>query len=258
MTVMSGFDSVVGPSLTVGQEARAGGASFWFGYLGGPGAFRAWLPSEWSILRAAGLTPGCVWVPTYGLAEDPAQAAADAVGAATQLGIYGSVTLDTEEQMRADPGLDGWVDTFCATVESLGRPCPVYTGAGYTPAGQAGFAPNWGSTAYPSAGQAVQYGPGTRYGMSVDVDLADPGFPLGSWVKPQPPGPPTPPTPILALKENEMALAYAGSIQYLIGFTSAGLAAHPLPGGTNVEAIAAAGTPNWGNQAALIATLPKV
>lgn len=173
------------------RQAETAGARWWAGYLGGPGAYRQWTPAEWAVLQEAPLVPACLWVPTYGLAEDPVQAAHDAVGQAGTVGLFGAIMLDTEAEMAASPHLVSFVDQFTATATAVGRPCPVYTGAGYAPPGSPVFAPLWGSTQHPAPRQAVQYGPGVRFGMSVDVDLCDPAFPLASW-DPPPPRPPSP------------------------------------------------------------------
>lgn len=193
MTILGGVDSAFGPSLTSAQMAKADGITFWFGYLGGPGAYHQWMPGEWDVLRQVGLIPGALWVPTMGLTENPVVAARQAVAQANMEGLYGAIMLDTENGMRSVPTLESWVDGFVATVNSLGRACPVYSGAGYVPAGTPSFAPNWGSSVYPTPGQAVQYGPATAYGMSVDRDLADSAFPFASFT---PPGPPPPVTPV--------------------------------------------------------------
>ncbi len=188
--MLSGFDTAFGPSLAVARQAKTDGAAFWWGYIGGLGAFHAWRADEYAVIRQAGLIPGSLWVPTFGLTENSVDAAIEAVDTADVLGLYGAIMLDTEYQMSFAPNLHAWVDSFCATVARHGRPCPVYSGAHYVPVGVADFAPNWGSTVFPTSGNAVQYGPATRYGLRVDVDLADPAFPLASFTPPTPPAPP--------------------------------------------------------------------
>lgn len=198
MTVLWGFDSAFGPTLAAARQAKAGGITWWAGYGHGPGAYHAWTWGEWEILLEAGLTPGYLWVPTMGLTEDPVQAAHDAVGDAIATGLYGAVMLDTEEGMKASGRLTGWVNAFYATVSSLGRPCPIYTGGGYAPTGAPRFVPLWGTGDTPAGNQAIQYGPATRYGTSVDVDGCAPGFPLASFTPaPKPPSPPKPLPPIV-------------------------------------------------------------
>jgi hypothetical protein len=196
MTTISAFDSAFGPSLAAAQAARTQGISAWFGYLGGPGAFHPWRADEWAVLRQAGFTPGALWVPTYGLGEDPVSAAHDALVIAGHLGLYGAIMLDTERAMLDTAGqgrLQFWVNGFVATVMAAGRPCPVYAGAQYVPPGVPGFLPLWGSAIYPASTQAIQYGPAVRDGVEVDVDLLGVGFPLASWSAPVPvPVPPTP------------------------------------------------------------------
>ncbi len=192
--MLTGFDSAFGPSLAAARAARAAGNTFWFGYIGGPGVFHKWTTTEWAVLRTAGLTPGTIWVPTYGLAENPTQAAADAVGVAESAGLFGAVMLDTEEAMKKSAHLVDFVDAFCAEITKAGRAPVVYDGAGYVAPGAAGFFPEWGTTAQPSTSSAIQYGPAVRYGTSVDVDACGPSFPLGSWLPPVP-GPPAP-TPV--------------------------------------------------------------
>lgn len=211
--VLSGFDSAFGPTLPVAQQARSLGNTFWLGYLGGPGVYHAWTASDWAVLRQAGLTPGCLWVPTFGLAEDPAAAARAAVGVAESRGLFGAVMLDTEEQMSTSPNLVSYVDGFCAQISALGRTPVVYDGAHYVPAGVYAFHVNWGSSTYPVSGQAVQYGPAVRFGMSVDVDLADTAFPLASWNPPDPPPHPDPP-PVPQEEPEMLLIRNATSGQY--------------------------------------------
>jgi hypothetical protein len=91
--------------------------------------------------------------------------------------------------------LEAWVDAFVRTVTAAGRPCPVYAGGHYVPAGVPAFYPFWGSATNPSGAEAIQYGPGIRFGMSVDVDLVGSTFPLGSWTPTKPPTPPAPTPP---------------------------------------------------------------
>lgn len=65
------------------------------------------------------------------------------------------------------------------------------------------------------------------------------------------------PPPIPHVEENDMVLANDGHTQFIVTVDSVGnLRKKPAPPGTNVEAIAASGTPNWGDQAALLATVP--
>jgi hypothetical protein len=206
MTI-SAFDSAFGPSFAAAQAARSQGVSAWFGYVGGPGAFHQWRPDEWATLRQAGLTPGALWVPTYGLAEDPTVAAHNAILAANSFGLFGAIMLDTERAMLDTAGagrVKAWVDGFVSTVNSVDRPCPVYAGAQYVPPGTPGFYPYWGTSVFPTALQAIQYGPAIRDGVSVDVDLLGDGFPLASWLPTPPPPPPTPkPTPQPPFPEGE-------------------------------------------------------
>lgn len=211
--MISAFDSAFGPSLQAAKAARAGGTTAWFGYLGGPGVYHQWTPAEWSVLRQAGLTPGALWVPTYGLAEDPFAAADAAVAIADSLGLYGTIMLDTEQAMHdvAGPGrVATFVDQFVQTVnQHPNRQCAVYTGAHYAPASAPTFDPLWGATVYPVELQAIQYGPAVRYGMSVDVDLCHPTFPLASWTPPPPPTPTPVPAPTPLLEDNMLYLITA-------------------------------------------------
>lgn len=191
---LTGYDSAFGP--TAGQLA---GVGFWFGYLGGPGAYHTWRPAEWAVLKAAGVRPGGLWVPTFGLTENATQAAADTIGAAGAAGIFRAVGLDTEQAMTG-PRLVSFVDNWCAEIARQGWTPHVYTGAHYAPSGVATFDPWWGTSRQPVARQAIQYGPNAT--NTVDVDLADPAFPFGAWTPALPP-PPVPPTPTL---EIEMVL----------------------------------------------------
>lgn len=203
MSYRRGADSAYGPSFKVAQAAKASGWSFWFGYLGGPGAFRGWTNPEWAILEEAGLTPGCLWVPTMTLTESPTIAAQEAIGAAASAGLYGAIMLDTEAMMADDATLVSFVDAFYGTLVNAGLADPIYEGAGYAPAGAPQFLPLWGSTAYPNNGQCIQYGPnpGALLGgviattNEIDVDLAGAAFPMASFTPIAPPPAPPPPLP---------------------------------------------------------------
>ena len=196
------LDSASGPTAPAAASAVANGVTGWGLYVGGPGAYHAWTAAEVEVVKAAGLLPVPIWVPTYTLGEDPAQAAADAIGAATALGVYRALVLDTEQRMRTIAGparVAAFSDAFYAAVKTAGWWCPEYGGAGYYTPGAPQWAPLWGSTLLPQSGCAIQYGPNAagRYGQiragSVDVNRADALFPYGSFVPPAPPAPPAPP-----------------------------------------------------------------
>lgn len=191
-----GRDSAFGPPLAVAKDAKAAGVDWWEVY-GGPNAYHAWTQAEVDVLHEVGLAPLFIWVPTFGMTENPEQAAADAVGRMEELGIYGAVSLDTEEAMIAAAGdrLRPWVDTFVSNVPSPS----VYLGAKYLPSSTSPIWVWWGSSVLPGPGAgsraAVQYGPATDWGFSVDRDLATPDFPLSTWDERPKPKPPTLPTP---------------------------------------------------------------
>lgn len=68
------------------------------------------------------------------------------------------------------------------------------------------------------------------------------------------PGSPLAPTPLK--EEDRMALTNDGKAQYLITVDATGkLRKTPLPPGTNLQALLAAGVANWGEQAALVADI---
>lgn len=197
MTYLSGADSAFGPSLATAQAARAAGWTFWFGYIGGPGAYHTWTAEEWAVLKETGFIPGVLWVPTMGMTEDPVAAAHEADAAATAAGLHGPIMLDTEHGMIADGArLQGYVDAFASTLLALGRLSPTYTGALYDAPNQARFDPLWGSATYPAPNQCIQYGPNTApmFGGllrpdGIDLNLCGLEFPLASWT----PSAPTPP-----------------------------------------------------------------
>lgn len=91
-------------------------------------------------------------------------------------------------------------------------------------------------------------------GMTAAYDTSC--FKPGVFTPPTPtPTPkPAPPKPApLPHKEDDMALANDGHAQYIVTVDSTGkLRKSPMPAGTNVEAIAASGTPNWGLQAQML------
>lgn len=194
---LAGVDSAFGPSPAVAAQAKAFGIVWWGCYVGGPGAYHVWSPTEVEVIQAAGILPRPLWVPSMGLLEDPVQAAADAVGAMEALGMYGSSGIDTEEAMIATGRVPEFVTGF---VDASPEPV-VYAGAKWLPANADGWFPFWGESVMPASSAAVQYGPATRFGMSVDVDLAGPTFPLASWTPPpkEKPAVPTLNAPIVAI-----------------------------------------------------------
>lgn len=207
MTLLKGCDSAMGPSIGSAKAAQADGVKWWEVYVGGPNATHAWDQDEVDVLGELGITPVAIWVPSYGLLEDPVQAAADAVGAMEDRGIFGAMCLDTEYEMRTSPRLHSFVDAFCAHV-----PGPsVYLGADYLPLGVTPVWVRWGGSELPAAGEGAQYGPTSAYGMSIDRDLADAAFPFSSWSRPAPVAEPPAPLvlqPIPDLEDDDDMKAY--------------------------------------------------
>ena len=184
--MQAGLDSAFGPPLGAAQAARDAGVAWSGGYLGGPGAYHAWSPDEWAILRAAGLRPLPIWVCSYGMTESPANAAAGAVAAADAAGIhYGAIVLDTEAASAGHGNLRPFVDEFMRAIANAHRGPACYTGADYL--AEPSWRPLWGTSTEPLLAEAIQYGPAVRYGVSVDVNLAGDRFPLGDWTTPGPP-----------------------------------------------------------------------
>lgn len=221
MTTLAGRDSAYCPPLPVLQGARSAGVAWWGLYVSGQppegSATHVWTPAEVASVRAAGLAPVALHVPTYGLAEDPTAAAQQAVAAAMTRGIYGTVGLDTEEAMVSARGLQSWVNTFTTTVLRAGWQTFVYAGAHYVPGGVPGWFPFWGTSQLPSSTDAVQYGPGKQGGYSVDINLAGLNFPLGRWqaAPPKPLPVPVPPPGVPITYPEDHLLAIPASVDFI-------------------------------------------
>ena len=207
---MLGLDSAYGPTPAVARIAAANGVKVWGGYLGGPGAFRAWASAEWQALKSAGIRPLAIWVPSMTLKETPAAAAGLAQARLALEGMEGSICLDTEHVMAAlgAARVYGWCRAFFALLAGAS----LYDGARVTPVPTSAlWLPLWGSSQLPGAGQAVQYGPNPTplYGGAipagrVDIDIIDPAFPLAAFTAPAPPPPAPSPAPpgLPALQED--------------------------------------------------------
>jgi len=184
MTAIPGLDSAYGPNATMALTLRAK-YSWWGGYLGGPGAYRTWSPEEWNILHETGYWVLPIWVPSMGLTENAAQSARTALSALDACGLSGAICLDTESSMTSVPGVEFWVEEWVAEASRFER-VVVYRGAytGITPARSWSWIPLWGSDSVPASAQAIQYGPATLAGISVDIDAAGPDFPLATFKSP--------------------------------------------------------------------------
>ena len=185
----------------------AAGIRWWGVYVGGPNAYHIWTPQEVQVLREAKL-PGAlpIWVPTYGMTEDPTIAADSAIAAAQVRGLDGVIVLDTEAKSRGVPRLEPFTSAFYARIRARGWRSVNYFGA-EAPGGDALWNPNWANEpAGPPPGGAVQFGQRDFGGLTVDVDEAAPGFPVVNLNPP--PIPKTLPAPIAGAAETHTGAGY--------------------------------------------------
>ena len=183
----TGYDSEFAPTPGQVQAAKARGVTWWGLYVYGSAASRIWSTSEADVLKQGQMEPLPICVPDQSFTEDPGHVADNTIAACQARGILsGGVVLDAEHS---------------ANQSNLATFRPVWNQhiavAGYLPVLYNGphlnvLPPTWEpipSTSQPTPGtnRAIQWGSTTVDGLSVDVNVADPGFPLGSWTPNDPP-----------------------------------------------------------------------
>lgn len=180
-----GADSAYAPDDLTAMSAMGDGVLWWGGYIGGPGAYHAWSPSDFARLRRLGLAVLPIWVPTQ---QVPLNYPADIIaminaarGMAVPAGRW--IALD------AEPWLAAWlagnptvVAAAGALVRHSGYRLIIYgKGEGWVPSWSGGSWPDSMASRAPStlvwqfSGSAGSPVPGA------DADLARSSFMTGLW-----------------------------------------------------------------------------
>ena len=150
MILIPGLDSAYPPSLVQAQEAFRLGYKWWGFYIGGVSntdPLNIWTPGQEAVLRAAGIRPVPIVIPSPPHPADPVIAATQAFNSAKAYGLTPKISV-------------------CYN----GSHIPV-TGPVWLPI--PGLAP----TAI-GAGSAIQYGQTKILGLDVDVSLSTTDFPM--------------------------------------------------------------------------------
>jgi hypothetical protein len=178
-----GVDSLTPPTAGQARQAAASGITWWGGYLGGASLAGApWPESAWQAVTDAGIKPLPIWAPS--ISGDPVVQARQAIAAAERAGLGHELALDTEAFDTANPNLEHFVDAWNQTLARAGFTSVVYDGGRVGGVNYHGtgieWLPNWDGVASASPRGAHQYqGATTRWGMSVDLDVAGNSFPFG-------------------------------------------------------------------------------
>ena len=180
----SGADSAFPPTLAAARSAKADGHSWWGCYVGGAGSYHIWNHDEVQRLQSAGLDALPIWVPNLQLIEDARAQARSAIMQSLAHGLFGVVCLDTEHNQITNPNLHAWVSDWVAEVLHNNWKPVIYAGAGFVPSNAFTWAPEWGTHQSPTPYKAIQLGPATRWGMSVDLNIAHEQFPFPTWGEP--------------------------------------------------------------------------
>lgn len=153
--VVRGFDSAAVPGPVTRAAAKAQGAVWWGGYLGGPDAAATWSAAEFDAVRSDGFAILAIWVPAQvsGLASGTGSAMA---ASATAVGVpRGSLlALDAEPALAAWLGAHpGATEALSADLSARGYELAVYgvSSAAGAVGGDVRWLASWEGTDWPAA-----------------------------------------------------------------------------------------------------------